>query len=238
MTLKRSAEGLVKGPKIKMLLRLFTALILTSIIFLVLYFQNSWIFASVIFLVCLTAYYEWISNKFKKKLFGFFLIFNFGFWSIFLIFGWEAYFGNNLNSPPVLMAYFLFGIIIFITAIFDIFAYIIGSNFGKTFIVREISPNKTLEGLIGGLFPLISIGILMVLSLTPMPFLLAIAIILFFILVGLSAFAGDLLISYFKRQSGIKDTGTILPGHGGVLDRIDSHLIATPFWIIILFFMA
>ena len=55
-----------------------------------------------------------------------------------------------------------------------------------------------------------------------------------FIFGALLAFAGDILISYLKRQSGVKDTGNILPGHGGILDRIDSHLVATPILIIIM----
>ena len=104
-------------------------------------------------------------------------------------------------------------------------------NFGKTYIVKKISPNKTLEGLVGGLLSSIILGSLIGLSLVPKNYW----IIVIFILGGLSAFFGDLLISFFKRQTGVKDTGTILPGHGGILDRIDSHLLATPLLIIILF---
>ena len=114
------------------------------------------------------------------------------------------------------------------TAIFDTFAYVIGSKFGTNFIVKKISPNKTLEGLIGGMIGSIIFGLMS-------GYIFEINLLaLIFIVGGFLAFIGDLLISYFKRQSGVKDTGSILPGHGGILDRIDSHLIATPILILLL----
>ena len=230
MLLRRQIEDLEKGLKTSMLSRLLTALSLISLILVVLYLQSESLFTILICFVCILALYEWIANNFKNKLFGFFLIFNFGFWSIFLILGWESYFDNDIGSP-LIMSFFLYGIIILNTALFDTFAYIIGSNFGKTFLTKKISPNKTLEGLVGGLFSSIIFGSLIGLSLVPKNYW----IIFIFILGGLFAFLGDLLISFFKRQAGVKDTGTILPGHGGILDRIDSHLLATPLLIIILF---
>jgi len=69
------------------------------------------------------------------------------------------------------MSFFLYGIIILNTALFDTFAYIIGSNFGKTYIVKKISPNKTLEGLVGGLFSSIILGSLIGLSLVHLSFI-------------------------------------------------------------------
>ena len=230
MLLKRQIEDLEKGLKTSMLSRLLTALSLISLILVVLYLQSAWLFTILICFVCILALYEWIANNFKNKLFGCFLIFNFGFWAFFLILGWESYFDDDIRSTLV-MSIFLYGIIILNTALFDTFAYIIGSNFGKTYIVKKISQNKTLEGLVGGLLSSIILGSLIGLSLVPKNYW----IIVIFILGGLSAFFGDLLISFFKRQTGVKDTGTILPGHGGILDRIDSHLLATPLLIIILF---
>ena len=85
-----------------------------------------------------------------------------------------------------------------------------------------------MEGLIGGVLASALYGVLM-----NFYFDIKFAVLIF-IFGALLAFAGDLLISYFKRQSGVKDTGDILPGHGGILDRIDSHLVATPILIIIM----
>ena len=62
---------------------------------------------------------------------------------------------------------------------------------------------------------------------------LSLWIILIYLLGSLLAFIGDLLISFHKREQNIKDTGTLLPGHGGILDRLDSHLLATPITIIL-----
>ena len=198
-----------------MITRLATSLFLILIIFFIIYSRNIWIFSLAISLVCLLGMFEWVTNKFKNLFLGFFIIFNFGLCSIFYVL---------LNEN----AYVLYGLIIINTAIFDTFAYVVGSKFGANFIVKKISPNKTLEGLVGGVIGSAIFG-LMLGHLYDINF-----IALIFVLGAFLAFMGDLFISYFKRQSGVKDTGSILPGHGGILDRIDSHLIATPILILFL----
>ena len=202
-----------------MLKRIYTSILLIASFFFIMFISNVWIFSITIAVICLLSFYEWIKNNFQLTIFGFLIIANFGFWSIFYI-----YLSSDLNQS----SYFMYALIIANTAIFDTFAFLIGSNFGKTYIVKKISPNKTLEGIIGGIFASLFFG-LIVGYVFDMFF-----IVLIFITASIFAFFGDLLVSYFKRQSGIKDTGNVLPGHGGVLDRIDSHLLATPISILAL----
>lgn len=106
-------------------------------------------------------------------------------------------------------------------------AYFVGRKLGKRKLAPNVSPNKSIEGLIGGIITasLVAVGVGFGLKLD------TVALVAFLGLSGLTVLAsvlGDLFESMLKRRAGIKDSGTILPGHGGVLDRIDSLLSATP----------
>ena len=220
-----------KEYKINLLRRLSTSVLIIMPIVLIIYLQNILVFSLMISLISFLAMYEWIKNDFTSRYFsGFGLIFLFWFCSI--------YFVMNYSTPLIhqtlfaslgsLSSYNIFLIIILNTAIFDTFAYVVGSNFGKNFITPKISPNKTLEGLLGGLIGNIFFSLIICYF-----YSISYSLILIFIIGGILAFIGDLKISFHKRQSGIKDTGSLLPGHGGILDRLDSHLIATPVILIL-----
>ena len=108
----------------------------------------------------------------------------------------------------------------------DISAYYVGSYLGRHKLNPAVSPGKTIEGAIGGLA-----GNLVVGSIAKFFFLPALPwgpVVLFFLAAGLAGQVGDLFESEFKRSSKIKDSGGILPGHGGFLDRIDALLFASP----------
>jgi len=112
----------------------------------------------------------------------------------------------------------------------DTFAYLIGKHFGRRKITPKVSPKKTLEGSLGGSFfgALISFAVGVKLSLleaSPEAFLL----LLFLTVVSQ---LGDLLESALKRLFGVKDSGSTIPGHGGVLDRLDSTLAVAPFLLV------
>ena len=115
----------------------------------------------------------------------------------------------------------------------DIGSYFIGKSFGKRSL-SPISPSKTIEGLIGGISCSILLAIVFAFVLNlGNPFLIG---ILYGLLISLMALVGDLIESMMKRDAKIKDSGTFLPGHGGILDRIDSYIF-TPsviYYIIII----
>ena len=107
---------------------------------------------------------------------------------------------------------------------FDTFAYLVGRRFGRHAFMQHISPSKTLEGVVGGAVAAAIVGAVVV-ALLGRPWLLGLG---FGLLVGAAAQAGDLAESMLKRAAGAKESGTLIPGHGGLLDRVDSFLFAAP----------
>ena len=124
--------------------------------------------------------------------------------------------------------------IICIAAFTDVFAYFIGKSLGKRKFLQNVSPKKTLEGFIGGvilasLFLSISISIFKEVSFVP--------VLLLILITSTFSIIGDASASLFKRVSGTKDSSNLIPGHGGIFDRIDSHLAAFPVFLFFNFFV-
>jgi phosphatidate cytidylyltransferase len=125
-----------------------------------------------------------------------------------------------------------FLLVLFVTWLSDTGAYLVGKNVGRRKLLPRVSPNKTVEGAIGGLGFSALTGLLCswLFKLEVQPWL---AIVLGIVL-GAAGMLGDLAESAIKRQLGVKDSGTLIPGHGGVLDRIDALLFAlVTAWLII-----
>ena len=181
--------------------------------------EGSLIFNFFILVCFLVTSYEWHNMSRNKSyyLFGiFFLLLSF----------YSAY--EIRTNMDVDYEYFIIILIICIST--DIGGYIFGKIF-KGPKLTKISPNKTFSGVIGGY--LLSIIILsMYLKSTFSPFKqseFTFKIFIFILVISSISQLGDIIISYFKRSSKIKDTGKIIPGHGGLLDRIDGMIFAFPF---------
>ncbi|MCG2430887.1 phosphatidate cytidylyltransferase [Aequorivita xiaoshiensis] len=116
----------------------------------------------------------------------------------------------------------------------DTFAYLIGKNFGKHKLLERISPKKTIEGFIGGMAGALLAGYIIFKVLEHYSQLYALEYplwmwIVMALIVAIFGTIGDLIQSKFKRQAGVKDSGIIMPGHGGLYDRLDSIIYASPF---------
>ncbi len=208
--------------------RIVSSVFLLSVIFLSA-IMNDYIFLSILFIVIIMSWIEWIKiiekTTFKKvKRISYIFLF-----LVYLLIAFIICF-----NVFVIDKYFFLSILM-ICIFSDIGGYLFGKTFGGKKLTK-ISPNKTISGSIGS-FIVSYVGFF--LTLFYFSDLLFIKIdfeFLFFIpfLISLICQVGDLFISFFKRKAKIKNTGNIIPGHGGLLDRIDGIIFALPIGFIII----
>ena len=141
----------------------------------------------------------------------------------FIYFGWMFMHLGFLANTPYAYGYLLY--LAFAVEVNDIAAYTIGKMFGKRKLREEISPNKTMAGFVGAFSVSLVLPWLLWFS---FPHFEPLHLVLTGIIVGLGGQLGDLVISYIKRDIGIKDMGTTIKGHGGILDRVDSMIFVAP----------
>ena len=196
--------------------REITGIILALIATILIFFSNLEIFYLTLLLLCFLLTIELVKVTIQMNIF---------FWiQIFFIILLVIY----LPTFEKLRQLFFFGIII--SVVTDASAYYVGKTIGKTKIFPSTSPNKTLEGVIGGIFFCVLFLSALYWSF-PLLFKLNTNLAVFTFLIFISSLAsifGDYLQSKFKRTQGVKDSGNILPGHGGLSDRMDSHLVTLP----------
>jgi phosphatidate cytidylyltransferase len=137
---------------------------------------------------------------------------------------------NNPSARGAGLVLFL----VFLTEFNDVAQYVWGKMLGRKRIIPKVSPNKTWEGFLGGMVTTTLLSVLLAEWLTPMTWMVAIAAGL---LISNAGFIGDVTISALKRDIGLKDSGSILPGHGGILDRIDSLTYTAPLFFHFIYYL-
>ena len=202
--------------------RIITSIVLIGI-FLFCYFIHAYFFYALIVIVSLISWIE-LNNIFKKiKLKKSLKNIN-----VFLSFIYLSFFAFIVCYSYYEKISLIFILLVCIFS--DIGGYIIGKTIGGKKLTK-ISPKKTISGSIGSLFfSIIPLFILNIYDNDEYP--IKIFIFLLCLLISLACQIGDLFISYFKRKAKVKDTGNILPGHGGLLDRIDGIILAVPVGIV------
>lgn len=141
-----------------------------------------------------------------------------------------------------LRSYYGYGMVLYFFLLIwaaDVSAYFVGKKWGKDKLAPEISPGKTVQGMYGALASALicGIGLRLYYGISPLEtdgaqvaVLMSMDMVMLSVLTVLISIYGDLFFSLVKRKKGVKDSGTLLPGHGGILDRVDSLIAAVPFF--------
>lgn len=127
---------------------------------------------------------------------------------------------DGLQTGALLVLY-----LVGLTEFNDVAQYLWGKSLGRIRVTPKVSPNKTLAGLLGGIGSTMLVAVLLGPLMTPLGWGMS---LLAGVIIGVTGFCGDVVMSAVKRDIGVKDSGTLLPGHGGILDRLDSLIFTAP----------
>ena len=213
--------------KNELLKRSFTSIILLTVFFFCLFkSQTTWIYLLIFFtVICFYEFYNLLRKIFKINLI--FIL------CISLIALYLYYFQLSLTKIRIEYNENIILILLTVCIFSDIGGYIVGKSIGGPKLTT-ISPNKTISGAIGSIL-LAIIGTFAVNIFLDVLDQRKIITYLWIIAMSIFCQIGDLFISFLKRKAKVKDTGNILPGHGGILDRVDGLIIAVPFGILTFF---
>ena len=214
----------------KLRTRFLTAIVVAPISLFAIY-AGGWLFWMLMAVFFIISQKEWfdLAAKLRKRVF----IYPIGVLYLIICFGAFFLIGNDKNVQALLL------LVMVIAS--DVGAYFFGKILGGPKMAKSISPNKTWAGLVGAMIcpAFIMAGFDLAFMTGVHGYAIYYAVIYFCAgaVIGLFSQAGDILVSYMKRKAAVKDTGNILPGHGGVLDRIDSLLLASLAFFVIEYFL-
>lgn len=140
---------------------------------------------------------------------------------------------NGTGTIAVTGAMLVFYLVV-LTQFNDVAQYVWGKGFGRHKVIPKVSPGKTVEGLVGGVATTTLLAWTLAPWFTPLNHWQALASGL---LIGVTGFVGDVVVSAIKRDVGVKDSGAMLPGHGGILDRLDSLTFTAPLFFHFIYYL-
>tara|TARA_B100001093_G_C26807533_1_gene1006133 strand:+ start:1388 stop:2032 length:645 start_codon:yes stop_codon:yes gene_type:complete len=206
--------------------RILSSLILLGLLYFLISLDNNFflVILSIIFIIIIYELNKIVKKNISKLIWFIYIIF-----SLYTVYAVKIFDDNS----------YLFILILFISISTDIGGYIIGKTFGGPRLTK-ISPSKTYSGALGGILFTLIFGYIFI-NYTNYDFIkfnkIDLINVILLILLSISSQIGDLIISFLKRKSDIKDTGNIIPGHGGILDRVDGMIFVFPtFYLIDRFF--